>query len=260
MAVTIDATEQDSWPPRVLLTVSGITVGVDTLELRRVVSGTAGTMRAGGLPAESTTETVVDAELPFGVPVSWQVLNSATGAVLDTAGPLTVELTGGQVAITDAISGQAAEVIVTAWPSRDREAIASVFNVDNHNIVVSGGLGQYTATVQLYTETTAGGQALEALLMTCTSGIVQARQSGPYAGVDAYWAVLKASDVRFSQDGSDERRFWQLDVAETDRWAPTLEARGFTLQDVANAYAGLTLADLSADFATLIDLAQGDFS
>lgn len=260
MAVTITATQQDVYPPRVLLTISGLTVGVDVVELRRVVNGIAGTMRDGGLDVLSTTETVVDAELPFGIPVEWQALDSLTGSVLDTAGPLTVTLPGGKVAITDAITGQAAEVVIVSWPSRERQAVATVFVIDAENIVVSGGIGQYTAGVQLFTETTAGADALEELLKHCTSGIVQVRQAGPYAGVDAYWAILGANDDRFSQDGSDERRLWTLQVAETKRWAPTLEARGYTLQDLADFYTGLTLADVDADHATLIDLAQADLA
>jgi hypothetical protein len=39
-----------------------------------------------------------------------------------------------------------------------------------------------------------------------------------------------------------------------------LLSRGYTLQDVADAYTGLTLADLAGDYATLLLLAQGDFS
>lgn len=258
MAVTITATEQDVYPPRVLLTVSGLTVGVSVVELRRVVAGAPATMRAGGIDALSTSETVVDAELPFGVPVSWQVIDSVSGAVLDTDGPLTVALTGGKVAISDAITGQSAEVVILSWPARQRAAAATVYPIDGQNIVVSGGLAQYTATVVLFTETTAGAAALEQLLKSATSGIVQVRQGGGYDGVDAYWAILAADDLRFSQDGSDQRRTWQLDVAETSRWAPTLEARGYTLQDLADAYDGLTLTDLAGDYATLLDLAQAD--
>lgn len=258
MAVTIAATEQDSWPPRVLLTISGLTVGVDVVELRRVVSGIAGTMRDGGLSVAATSETVVDAELPFGVPVSWQALDSLTGTVLDTAGPLTVALPGGKVALSDAITGEAAEVVILAWPSRERQAVATVYPVDAQNIVISGGIGQYTSQVQLFVETTSASDALRGLLENCTSGIVQVRQAGGYDGVDAYWAILAAADDRFSQDGSDQRRVWTLQVAETARWAPTLEARGYTLQDLADVYAGLTLADLDGDFATLLDVAQAD--
>jgi hypothetical protein len=258
VAVTIDATLQDSWPPRVLLTVAGLTVGVSVVELRRVVAGGRQTMRGGGIDAIATTRTVVDAELPFGVPVSWEVLDSVSGATLDTAGPLTVTLPGGKVALTDAVTGAAAEVVILNWPSRQRSAAATVYPIAGLNIVVSGGLGQYSSAVELYTETDAGGDALEQLLKSATSGILQVRQPGGYGDVDAYWAILAADDTRFSQDGSDQRRVWQLDVAETSGWAPTLEARGYTLQDLADFYAGLTLADVDADFATLLDLAQAD--
>ena len=260
MAITITAAEQDSYPPRVLLTVSGLTAGVDVVELRRVVSGVAETMRDGGIAAAAAAETVLDAELPFGVPVSWQVLDSPTGVVLDTDGPLTVTLPGGKVALSDAISGVAAEVVILSWPSRDRTAVASVFVADNRNIVVSAGLGQYTATVALFTETTAAAVAVGELLETCTSGIVQVRQAGGYDGVDAYWGILAASDERFSQDGSDQRRIWTLQVASCERWAPPLEARGYTLQDLADLYAGLTLTDLDADFLTLLAVAQADLT
>lgn len=259
MSVTITATEQATYPPRVLLTVSGLVVG-DAVELRRVVAGVRETMRAGGIEATATVHTVTDAELPFGVAVSWDVLDSLTGVTLDSTAPLTVTLTGGKVAVSDAISGVAAEVVILEWPERARTAPASTFVIDGRNIVVTGGIGQYTAQVTLYTETTSGANLLQDLLQTCTSGIVQVRQPGGYAGVDAYWAVLGADDRRFSQDGTDERRLWVLTVAEVSRWAVTLEARAFTLQDIADVYTGLTLAALDADFVTLVDVAQGDFS
>jgi hypothetical protein len=260
VAVTIDATVQDAYPPRVLLTIAGLSVGVSVVELRRVVAGQRQTMRGGGVDPTATTRTVVDAEMPYGTPVSWQVIDSVSGTVLDTAGPLTVTLTGGKVAISDAVTGAAAEVVILNWPARSRDVAATVYPIAGRNIVVSGGLGQYTATVELFTETTAGSDALRELLTSATSGIVLVRQPGPYDGVDAYWAVLGADDTRFSQDGSDERRVWQIDVAETSQWAPTLEAAGFTLQDLANYYSGLTLADVDTDFATLLDLAQADLS
>ena len=195
----------------------------------------------------------------LGVPVSWQVLLSSTGAVLDHAGPITVVLEGGKVAITDAITGQASEVVIVSWASRDRDAAASTWVVDGNNIVVSSGLGQYTADdVELFVETTSASDALEQLLTTCTSGIVQVRQAGGYDGVDSYWAVLSASDRRFSQDGSDQRRIWSLKVAEVNRWAPSLEARGYTLQNIADLYDGLTLTDLAGDYSSLLVLAKAD--
>lgn len=258
MAVTIAAAVQDVWPPRVLVSVTGLTVG-NAVEVYRVAGGARTLVRAGTAAAVTDPSFLrVDAELPFGVPVSYvAVVNGATEYATAAAA---YALPGGKVAVTDAISGQAAEVVILSWPDKSRDRPASVFKVDGRNIVVSGPLAQYESDVELFTETTAAGDQLAALLADATEAVVQLRQPGGYDGVDAYLVVLGYTERRWSQDGSDPRRVWALRVAQVDAWPATLEAMGTTLQDIADAYAGLTLADIAGDYPTLLALAQADLA
>lgn len=259
MVATLAAAEQDTWPPRVLLTASGLSIGNQTTIFRVVAGARTAVRGALAVFVDSTALVVVDAEMPFGVPVTW-VLH-VNGADVDTQGPVTLTLAGGKVALTDAITGLAAEVAILSVSDRARDAPSTVFNIDGKNRIISGRVGQYRATVEYFVETAAGSNAVAALLGTCTQGIILQRSpdASRYEGTDDYLAVLSAADRRFSQDGTDERRIWQVQVAQCDGWSNQLEARGYTYQDVADAYAGLTYADIAGDYLTYLALAQGDF-
>ncbi|MBQ1042363.1 hypothetical protein KBX03_07575 [Micromonospora sp. C72] len=263
MAVAITATQQDVWPPRVLISVTGLTVTgtADSVDVYRETGGERTPVRAGSTSAVTDTAfLVIDAELPFGVPVTYVAV--VDGNTEYSTGPTTYVLDNGKVAITDAINGSAAEVVILAWPDKTRTRQATVFRVGGRNAVVSGDLGMFEGDIELYVETTSGLENLIATLENATEGVVQIRQSGEkaYDGVDCYVAVLGVTERRWSQDGSDPRRRVVLNVAEVEGWAPALEARGTTLQDIANAYDGLTLQDIANDYPTLLDLAQADLS
>lgn len=252
----ITTTLQPEWPPRVLVTVTGLTLG-DVVSVYRVVSGARTAVRAGSIAAaDDVSFVVLDAELPFGVPVSYLV--SVNGMEASTAST-TYTLTGGKVALTDAVGGQSAEVVIRAWPEKAYDRRTSRFRAGGRNIVVAGELAGYSGTIELFTETTSSRDNVAALLDGATEGTIQIRQPGGYDGVDSYVVVTGWIERRFSQDGTDQRRTLLLDVVEVEGWAPALEARGYTLQDVANAYTGLTLANLGADYATLLALAQASF-
>lgn len=254
----ITAAEQGSWPVRVLLSVTAIPEFA-TVELYRVVGGARTLVRAGFV-SEVTGGTLlrIDAELPFGVPVSYVAVVDGGDEEVTTSA-VTYVLVGGNVAVTDAVSGLAAEVVILAWDEKARDGDATLFRAAGRNVVVGSPLSQPTSTVELFVRTTSAAENLSTVLSNATSGVVQLRQPGGYDGVDGFYAVLRAVERRWSQDGSDERRRFVVDVAEVDGWAPVLEARGYTLQDVADVYDGLTLAHLDADFATLLALAQGVF-
>ncbi|SCF06632.1 hypothetical protein [Micromonospora mirobrigensis] len=256
--VVLSAVAQDVWPTRVLVSLTGITVG-SSVALYRVVGGERTLVRAGiGSTVTDKSFLRVDAELPFGEPVSYVAV--VNGTTEYTTAPVTYALDGGKVAVTDAITGNAAEVVITAWDEKSYERQSSVFKVGGRNVVVSGDIGMFEGDIELLTETDSARENLTELLTNATEGAVQIRQPGGYAGVDSYAVVTRVAERRFSQDGSDQRRYFTLSVAEVESWAPAMEARGFTLQDIANAYTGLVLADIAADYATLLDIAQGDFS
>lgn len=254
----ITAEVQDVWPPRVLVSVTDLNIG-DSIVLYRVVAGERTELRAGSDPAVTDTSFLrTDAELPFGVPVRYLALVNGTEEYV--AGPVTYTLPGGKVAISDAISGASAEVVILAWPEKTYDRLSTTFQAGGRNVVVSGDLSQWEGAIELYTEATSSRDSLLRTIRTATEGVVQIRQPGGYDGIDSYVAVLSVAEKRFSQDGSDERRTFTLRAVEVEGWAPGLEAIGFTLEDIADAYDGLTLADLADDYATLLTLAQGDFS
>ncbi|MGC4769198.1 carbohydrate binding domain-containing protein [Micromonospora sp. DT44] len=234
MAVLITAAAQDSWPPRVLVSVTGLTVG-DGIAVYRVVGGIRMLVRAGEVDAVTDTSFLrTDAELPFGQPVSYLAVVNDDDEYATS--PATYALPGGKVAVTDAISGDSAEVVILAWDEKAYQRQSTVFKVGGRNVVVSGDLGMFEGTIELFTDVTSGVDNLRGLLATATEGVVQVRQPGGYDGVDSYLSVLGVTERRWSQDGSDPRRVISLDVAEVEGWAPLLEARGSTLAEIAAVY------------------------
>lgn len=235
----ITATAQDVWPPRVLVSVTGLTVG-DAVMVYRVVEGTRTPVRAAADDSVADTSFLrTDAELPFGIPVSYIAI--VNGSSEYTTSPVTYELPGGKVAVTDAISGESAEGVIFAWNEKAYDRQSSVFKVGNRNVVVSGDMGMFEGDIEFYTQSTSARDNLVEVFKSATESVVQVRQSGEYDGVDAYLAVLGMSERRFSQDGTDPRRIIAIRAAEVEGWAPALEARGFTLQDIADAYSGSVL-------------------
>jgi hypothetical protein len=261
-AAAITAAEQDVYPPRVLVSVTDLAIG-DIVSVFRVVGGERTQVRAGfTLDATDTSFLVLDAELPFGVPVSYVAVVNNTTEYATSA--VTYILPGGKVVLSDAVTGLAAEVVILAEGDKTYDRQSARFRVaSGRNVVVANAWGQFEGSYDIFTETTSSRDQVMTLLENATEAVIQVRQPGGYDGLDAYWAVDQATEKRFSQDGSDERRIITLQVAETEPWAFELEARGYTLQDIADFYgASGTLADLDADFpsGTLLDIAQLEWS
>lgn len=255
---------QDVYPPRAQVVATGLlSMGSTWATLYREVGGVRRPVRNATAVALNGQDSLVrvDAELPFGMPVRYVLVVDSTVGTTELRGDLiTVPLPGGKVVLSDAISGDSAEVIVTAWPDKTRSRNSSVFQVGGRNIVVAGQRGGFSSSVELYTETTTAAESLSDLLDGATAGVVQLRQPGGYDRTDCYISVLADTESRWSADGSDQRRLWSLDVVEVGPWADSLVAAEYTLQNVADAYTVGTLADLAANFPTLLDLAMGDFS
>lgn len=258
-APAISVLQQDVYPPRVLVTVTGLTVG-DEVAIYRVVAGERTLIRAGSTDAATDPAFLrVDAELPFGVPVSYvAVVGDMEVATAATA----YTLPGGRVALSDAVTGAAAEAVIGAWPEKRYDRQGTVLKPGARNVVVLDAVGQFESEIELFTETDAQRLSLVQLLRTATAGVIQLRAPDvlTYPGVDCFLAVLGFAERRWSQDGSDPRRLWTLTVAEVDGWAPAIEATGFTYADLEAAYVGLTYADLATDYATYLALAQADLS
>lgn len=257
MTGTMTVDTQDVWPPRRLITVTGLTNAFFTLY--RVVGGNREPLRGviDNYIYPATTWLAVDAEFPFGVPVSYQLEEG--GAIVDTFGPETIDLPGGLVALTDAISGLSAEVIIGAVDEMARTTRSTVYEIDGLNRVVGSPQAQAQTTVEYFTQTLTARNNLQDLLANATANTIQQRAAIPSYDVDTYYAILGSRERRFSQDGSDPRRVTAVTVAQVSGWPAGLRASGYTYQDVADAYTGLTYADLAGDFATYLELAQGDF-
>jgi hypothetical protein len=252
----IVATVQDEYPPRVLVTVSGITIG-DSVTVSRKVGATRTVLRGGTVDASPDVALVVlDAELPFGVPVTYSAVVDGVEFLTSAA---TYDLPGGKVAVSDAITGVSAEVIIGAWPEKVRERPSTLFQAGGRNIVVSGRFTGFTGSIELLVLTESSLDSLYTLLDAATEGIVQIRRPLPvYAGIDCYVVVQRARERRFSQDGSDPKRLVILDVVQVEAWPDELEAAGYTYGDLADLYTGLTYGDLAGDYSTYLDLAQAD--
>jgi len=235
-AATLSVVVQDTYPDRLLLTVQGLVDG-NTFSITRRVAGS--TVRvpvrgADNLPMTSDAAVFVDAEEPFGVELTYTLTIDGIDAESEL---VTVTLAGGKVALSDAIAGNAAEVVILAWPDKSYEVPGSVFKVPGRNIVVSGQAGGWEGGLELVTETNDARANVIDLIGSATSGILQIRQAG-----------------------SDPRRVLALDVVEVEPWAPGLASSTFTWADVAAAYTGETWADLAADYGSWLEVAQGDFS
>lgn len=258
-AITVD--EQDSWPPRALVTVTGLVTGLDTVRILRSVAGAETAVRGGTVSTAVTDPSLValDAEEPFGVPVTY--IAEVNGTARYTADPVTFTLTGGNVALTDAITGLTAEAQIMAWPAKVSQRRSTVYTVGSSNIVVAGFRAQPESDITFFFDTSTARHNFGVLLSGATEGVIQIRQPGGYTGVDAYVAIVSDSEERYSQDGSDERREWTVHAVETDAWSSSLTASGFTLADIYAFYGSTgTLADLNGDQATLLDIAQADWT
>lgn len=258
MAVAVNLVVQDTYPPRVIIAVTGLTVG-NQLEIFREVASNRTAVRSGFDPSVTDTAyAATDAELPFGVPVRYvAVVNDTTEYV---AGPSTYTLPGGKVALSDAITGVAAEVTILAAGDLSYTSDSQRFRVAGTNLMVTGPKGDAESTYDLFTDSIVALTSLKTLLDSATASTVQVRQPGGYDGVDAYLAVDHYAIKRWSQDGSDPRRITTIDFAYVQAWAAELPAAGTTYGDVEAFYAGLTYADAEADYATYLDAILGDYT
>lgn len=258
MAVAITAAVQNVYPPRVAVGVTGLTVG-DDLIVYREVADVRTAVRAGSVESIADTAFVVyDAEQPFGVAVAYVAVVNGTDEYATS--PATYALPGGKVALTDAITGLAAEVVIGAADTRTRTRDSTRFKVGPRNVVVSAPLPPAEGAYELFVATTSARDNLMFLLEQATAGVVQIRQPGGYDGIDAYLAVDRVSEKRFSQDGSDQRRLVTIEWAEVEAWPAELAAMGFTYGEWATYYTGLTYGDAANDWSTYLDAMQGDIS
>jgi hypothetical protein len=256
-AASLSVVAQDTWPTRVLISLTGLTLD-DTVELYRSVDGVRTAVRAGSSAGVTDSSFLkIDSELPFGVPVSYiAVIND--GVEYQSA-DVVYTLAGGKVALTDSVTGLSAEVVIQAWPVKRIERRSTTFAVGGRSVVVSGGFGGFSGEITVFTETTTSAEQVEALLRSATSGTIQIRNGPGHDDIDSYVVVTSIEKTRYDEgDGADERRLWVLDAVEVESWAPALESAGYSYADLDTAYTDLTYADLDGDYATYLALAQAE--
>lgn len=258
-ALTLTAVVQSVFPPRVLVSLTGLTAdNITRATLYRQVGSVRTPVRAATAVDVTDEDALVriDGEQPFGVPITYIAdVTDAIGAQAElTTAPLTVTTTASAV-ISDAVTGIGAACVIEAPWEKSRDRNATSFNVGGRMVVVSRRRSGASATVTVRTETDADGDALDQVLDLATEGVVLIRKQVSLPRLDGHYAVL--SDIE-RPHWYDELRWWELSTVEAEPWSDVMEARGFTLQDIADNFT--TLADLAAAFpGTLLDIATYDF-
>lgn len=259
---TIAATGQAVFPPRVLVSVTGMLADdIVTATIYRVAAGVRSVLRgADAVDATGDDALVrVDGEQPFGVAVTYIAeLTDDQGTRAEIESSSVTSTVAAEYVLSDAITAVGVKVVAEAWADKRRGRDGATFNVGGRWVAVLRPRSGATSTLVVRTDTVEDGDALQSLLDGATSGVVLIRQDGTVNGVDAYLAVLDDGENR---EWWSPRRRWSLDTVEVEPWPGTLEARGFTLQDIATYYGDGTLQDIADDNpGTLLDIAQRDWS
>ncbi len=260
-APAVVVTEVNLYPPRTQIAISGLTIG-DDVQVFRSLGGVRTLVRGGTLTgATDPAFVVVDAEIPFDTPVSYAVVVNNSGTYVSPA--VTYDLGSPKTILSDAINGVASEFVIVAWDEKAYDRQASVFKVGGRNVVVTGELGQFEAALEIFFEAFSSVEAFKELLRQATEGVLQLRSAeAKYEGIDCYLSILGVRERRFSQDGSDPRRTFVLEVAEVESWSPGLVSKAFTYQDIKDFYASAagTYATLKSDKATYLAVRTADWS
>ncbi|HEY9372875.1 hypothetical protein [Streptomyces sp.] len=256
-SAAISATAQTVFPPRTLVSVTGMLAEDITSATIYRQSGTDRTAVRAASAVDVTGQTAllrVDAQQPFDVAVTYvaQLIDSAGNTWEVTSGSITSTVSSD--VISDAIRGIGAAVKIESPLGWKRDRDASQFNVGGRIIVVGKPRSTRSGTFTVRTETDEDGDALNEVLDGATEGVILVRKQTSLSRLDGTYALL---DDNEDPNWFDEYSWFQLNVVQADDWPDTLEAAGFTLQDIADNYT--TLKDLSDAFATLLAVALFDF-
>lgn len=254
----ITVAEQSVYPPRILISVTGL-VADDIVQVSLYrQQGTALVPVRAATEVDVTGQDAflrVDGEHSFGVPLTYmaELVDDVGARTQVTSGSITSTVSSD--VISDAVRGVGAAVTIEAWPSKQRSRAATEHNVGGRIVVVSRPRSTARATVRVRTDTVAAGDALQEVLDGATEGVIQIRKQVTTPGVDNWLAVISDAEDRTWWDAI---RWWELQAIEVEPWPDVLEAAGYTLADLADEYD--TLADLADAFTpgTLLDIALAD--
>jgi hypothetical protein len=126
-------------------------------------------------------------------------------------------------------------------------------------VVVTGPWPSARSELILRTDTAEERDNLNVLLRQATSGVIQIRQRGAWDDIDDHIVVVSGRVVRLARKASIVYRLFSLDVYITEPWPFSIEALGYSLQDIADNFE--TLQDIADQFfgETLFDIAVFDF-
>lgn len=253
----VNATPQSVFPPRNLVSVTGLKADdITSVTVYRQLDTTQTTVRAASGIGTTGADVLlrVDAEQPFGVSINYAAQLTDVNGNSWTAYSGSITSTVDSDVISDAIQGTGASIFIEDWADKKRSRDATVFNVGGRLVTVGKPRSGAQATVTVSTDTDQDGDNLQDVLNNATEGVILIRKQVAISGVDGHLALLDDDEKRNWQT---PYRQWDLTTAESDPWPDTLEAQGFTLQDIANNYN--TLADVANGFATLLAIALYDF-
>lgn len=156
--------------------------------------------------------------------------------------------------ISDPITGEGVDATILTWPDLVSDARSSSFDVDGRPepYVVTAPMGAPSSQLVLRTLDAAGWRSLYALIRV--GRVLQVRATVPSVD-DAYVLPSRYVMSRLTNKADNVRRIHTLDVTVTGQPSPNILADGTTLQDLADAYPGGTLADIAADFDFLYEIA-----
>ncbi|GFH34285.1 hypothetical protein [Streptomyces pacificus] len=256
---SLDATAQTVFPPRNLISVTGMASDdIVTATIERQV-GTDRTAVRAATESDVTGSDVllrIDAEQPFGLAVTYiATLTDSTGGQWELTSSAITSTVDTDV-ISDAVRGIGAAVRLKAPFSKTRTRDAATFNIGGRLVVVGRRRSQPTTTATAETATDSAGDALDETLADATEGVILIRARASMPRLDGHYAVVSDEEAPTWYDG---HRLWTLELVRVEAWPDVLEAAGFTLQDIADNFE--TLADLADTFTpgTLLDIALFDF-
>lgn len=254
---TMTVSAQSVFPPRNLVALTSLT-GDDivsaTIYRQQGTNLTAVRAASGVDVTGAATLLRVDAEQPFGVAVSYMAtLTDVVGTSWTVAsGAITSTVTSDVV--SDAVRGIGAAVRIESPLEKKRDRDTASFNVGGRIVVLGRPRSAPSSSITVRTETDQAGDDLNEVLDSATEGVILVRKQNSLTRLDGTYALLSDNEA---PNWYDEYRWFALDVVKAEAWPDTMEAAGFTLQDIANNYSALS--DISAAFATLLAIALYDF-
>ncbi len=251
-------------PPLVQVIVSGVPAG-SKLDVWRddslgstLVRGEQGTVPLAGI------RIMLDGEAPMGRVLSYRAEETtAAGVVTSTVSNLIVYADPGRHAFTNPYSGESVLVdMPSADDRRNTDLQGSVLRIVGRRspIPLSDVRGGEAGTLTVITRTAEETRRLGDLLAAGHPLVSRHRPISDHPPVEFLTFLTVDKARRWPEaDNYAGGRILEMQYVVVDPPDPRLGIVMATLQDIAGAYNGLTLTDLSGDFATLLDLAAADF-